>query len=193
MKKDLGIKPYLFPMPVVMVSTYCEDGSVDVMAMAWGTICDDDIVLLNLSESHKTSENIKRRKAFTLAIADLPHMAQADFFGWASANTMPDKFARTGFTARRSGKVDAPIIDEFPLTLECEAIETRNESFGFCVIGKIVGTLADEDVLDGKGNVDPSKLNALIFDQMRLGYYAVGEKCGQAWQEGKALMDGKSE
>ena len=188
MKKDLGVKPYLFPMPVLMISTYNEDGTVDVMNMAWGGICAQNMVSLNIDEDHKTSENIKKRGAFTLSIADIPHMEAADFFGIASGNKMADKFQRSGLTAVKSEKVDAPIVEEFPLTLECRVAEEKNEVYGFHVLGEIVGVLAEESVLDEKGKVDPTRLNAFVFDQFQNGYYAIGEKVGQAWNAGAGLM-----
>ena len=188
MKKDLGVKPYLFPMPVLMISTYGDNDVVDVMNMAWGGICADNMVSLNISEDHKTSENIKKRGAFTLSIADLPHIEAADFFGIASGNKMPDKFERSGLTAVKSQKVDAPVVEEFPLTLECKVVEAKNEVYGFHVIGEIVGVLADEAVLDANGKVDPTRLNAFVFDQFQNGYYAIGEKVGQAWHTGASLM-----
>lgn len=188
MKKDLGVKPYLFPMPVLMISTYGDDNSVDVMNMAWGGICAHNMVSLNISENHKTAENIKKRLAFTLSIADIPHIEEADFFGIATGNKMTDKFERTGLTAIKSQKVNAPIVDEFPLTLECKVVEAKNEVYGFHVIAEIVGVLADESVLDENGKVNPTKLNAFVFDQFQNGYYAIGEKVGQAWSTGTPLM-----
>lgn len=188
MKKDLGIKPYLFPMPVLMIATYGKNDVIDVMNMAWGGICAENMVSLNLDEDHKTSQNLKERGAFTLSIADVPHIKEADFFGIASGNTMEDKFARSGLTAVKSEKVDAPIVQEFPLTLECRVSEIKHESYGFHVLGEIVGVLADESVLDAKGKVDPTKLNAFVFDQFQNGYYAIGEKVGQAWNSGASLM-----
>lgn len=189
MKKSLGVKPYLFPMPVLLIATYNEDGSVDVMNMAWGGICSETTVALNLDEDHKTSANIKARGAFTLAIADVAHLPEADFFGIASGNTMKDKFERSGLTAEKSTKVDAPIITAFPLTLECKVTEAKMEPYGcFHVIGEIVDVLVDEAVLDASGKVDPTKLNAVMFDQFQHGYYAVGEKVGQAWKTGAHLM-----
>ena len=119
MKRELGVKPYLFPMPVLMIATYGDNNVVDVMNMAWGGVCAENMVSLNISADHKTSENIQKRKAFTLSIADIPHIEAADFFGIATGNKMPDKFERTGLTAIKSEKVDAPIVEEFPLTLEC--------------------------------------------------------------------------
>lgn len=188
MKKELAVNPYLFPMPVLMIATYGDDGKVDVMNMAWGGICAEDMVSLNISEDHKTSANIKKTNAFTLSIADVDHLEAADFFGIATGNKMEDKFERSGLTAVKSQKVNAPIIDEFPLTLECEVVEYKNEVYGFHVIGRIVGVLAEAHVLNEKGKVDPKKLNAFVFDQFQNGYYAIGEKVDQAWNSGAGLM-----
>ena len=188
MKKELGVNPYLFPMPVLMIATYSDGDVVNVMNMAWGGICADNMVSLNIEENRKTSENIKKRGAFTLSIADIPHIEAADFFGIATGNKMPDKFERSGLTAVKSEKVDAPIVQEFPLTLECKVVEDKMEVYGHHVIGEIVGVLADESVLDETGKVDVTKLNAFVFDQFRNGYYAIGEKVGQAWHTGTALM-----
>ena len=188
MKKDLGVKPYLFPMPVLMIATYGENGKVDVMNMAWGGICAENMVSLNIDADHKTSANIKQHGAFTLSIADIPHIEAADFFGIASGNKMDDKFERSGLTAVKSEKVDAPVVQEFPLTLECRVVEDKEEVYGHHVLGEIVGVLADESVLDANGKVDPTKLNAFVFDQFQNGYYAIGEKVGQAWNAGASLM-----
>ena len=188
MKKDLGVKPYLFPMPVLMIATYDENGKVDVMNMAWGGICAENMVSLNISAGHKTSQNIKKTGAFTLNVADVAHIEAADFFGIASGNKMEDKFERSGLTAVKSEKVNAPVVQEFPLTLECRVVEDKEEVYGHHVIGEIVGVLADENVLDEKGNVNPAKLNAFVFDQLQNGYYAIGEKVGQAWHTGAPLM-----
>lgn len=188
MKKELAVKPYLFPMPVLMIATYNDDGSVDVMNMAWGGICAENMVSLNIGEEHKTSKNIKKRGAFTISIADTAHLEAADFLGIASGNTMSDKFERSGLTATKSQKIDAPIIEEFPLTLECKVVEDKTEIYGHHVLGEIIGVLAYEAVVDEKGRIDPSKLNAFVFDQFQSGYYAIGEKIGTAWQSGAHLM-----
>lgn len=188
MKKDLGVKPYLFPMPVLMIATYGEGDKVDVMNMAWGGICASNMVALNIDEDHKTAKNIKARGAFTLSIADIDHIKESDFFGIATGNKMDDKFERTGMHAVRSDKVDAPIVIEYPLTMECKVVELQQTAYGFRVLGEIVNVLAEETVLDERGKVDPTKLNAFVFDQFQNGYYAIGEKVGQAWNSGKALM-----
>jgi len=188
MKKDFGVKPYLFPMPTYMIGTYNEDDTVDVMMMAWGGICAGDMVALNLEEDHKTVANIKARGAFTLAVPGVDTLEASDFLGIATANKMKDKFARTGLHAVKSTRVDAPIIEEYPLTLECTVEKMEDEPYGLRVLGRIVNVLADEKVLDEKGKIDAGKLNTFLFDQMRNGYYAVGEQIGQAWHSGAGLM-----
>ncbi len=187
-KVSLGVKPYLAPMPVLMIATYGEDGAVDVMNMAWGGICDSDKVALNIGEDHRTSANIKAHRAFTLSVADVDHLAESDFFGIATGNKMADKFERTGMHAVRSEHVDAPVIEEYPLTLECEVVIDDTTSGWHRVIGRIVNVLCDEDKLDGKGRPDFAKLNLFAFDQFASGYYAMGEKVGQAWKSGVPLM-----
>ncbi len=189
MKKDLGVQPAVFPMPVLMVAAYDENGKVDVMNAAWGMISGMDQVMLCIGEEHKTTKNIRASKAFTVAVADRAHIEAADFFGIASGNDMEDKFERTGYTARKSTYVNAPVIEEFPVVMECELQEIVQTDGFHAVVGKIVNTAAEEAVLDENGKVDPAKLDALVFDQFRAGYYAVGEKAGQAWSEGKKLMD----
>lgn len=187
-KKDLGVQPYTFPMPTLMIGTYNEDDSVDVMMMAWGGVCAEDMVALNLEADHKTVANIRKRKAFTLAVPSVETLKESDFFGIATANKVSDKFARSGLHAVKSDKVDAPVITEYPLTMECTVERFEDEPYGLRILGRIVNTLADESVLDEKGKVDAGKLHAFAFDQMRNGYYAVDQKVGQAWNAGAGLM-----
>lgn len=185
--KDLGVKPYVFPMPVALIATYNEDDSVDVMNMAWGGICADNMVALNLAGDHKTTENIRRTGAFTLSLPDVAHVKEADFFGIVSANDAKDKFERSGLTAERSTRVDAPVVKEFPITLECRLAETQEVGADVRFVGEILNVLADERVLDGDGQVDPVKLDPIMYDTFQRGYYALGRKVGQAWDSGNDL------
>lgn len=187
MKKDLGIVQAVFPMPVLMVAAYDENGKVNVMNAAWGQIAASDKIALFISEGHKTTKNIRKTKAFTVALADKAHLKEADFFGIASGNNMEDKFERSGLHAVKSTHVNAPIIEEFPVVMECE-LEDIVDSSIHAVVGKIVNVAADESVLSENGKVDPAKLNALMFDNFQSGYYTTGEKVGQAWNAGKELM-----
>lgn len=188
MRKDLGVVPAVYPMPVLMVAAYDENGVINVMNAAWGMICGMDKIALFIDNEHKTTQNIRKVKAFSVSIADKDHMDVADFFGIATGNKMAAKFKNSGYNATKSSKVNAPIIDEFPLCIECELAEIVETENMFAVVGKIVNVNADEKVLSENGKVDPLKLNALIFDQFQSGYYVTGEKVGQAWNAGKELM-----
>ena len=190
MKKDLGIIPAVFPMPVLMIGTYDEKGTVNVMNAAWGQVCDHDTIILSLTESHKTVKNLKLNKAFTVALADRDHVKEADYFGIVSGNNVEDKFERSGLHAYRSDKVNAPIIEEFPIVMECELFEIIDTESIYGIVGKIVGTKVDEKALSQNGKVDVEKLNAVMFDQFQSGYYAVGEKVGTAWNEGLEMAKG---
>lgn len=193
MKKNLGSQPAVYPMPVLIVAAYDENGVPCAMNAAWGTICDMDKIALIIDEDHKTTKNIRISKAFTVALADKAHMAQADFFGIATGNKMADKFARSGCHTVKSEFVNAPVIEEFPLTMECELAEIVQTDHLHAVVGKIVNVVADEAIIADNGKVDPAKLNAIIFDQFQSGYYISGEKVGKAWNAGKDLMKAAQE
>ncbi|MCM1513601.1 MAG: flavin reductase family protein [Anaeroplasma bactoclasticum] len=186
MKKNIKTTEAIFPMPVLMVATYNEDGSIDVMNAAWGTMLERDYVILNLTETHKTVQNIKQRKAFTVSIADAKHVIEADYFGIVSANNFQNKFEKSGLTSSKSSLVDAPIINEFPICLECEFIEYQDGKYGCGVIGKIINVSADEAVLINN-QVDITKLEAIAFDPYTHGYYKVTERVGNAFKDGAKL------
>lgn len=186
MRKNIKTIEAIFPMPVLMIATYNDDGSVDVMNAAWGMMIDRNIVALNLTETHKTVKNIKERKAFTVSIADSKHVVEADYFGIVSGNNTLNKFENSGLTAIKSENVDAPIINEFPICLECEFIEYQDEKYGAGVIGKVVNVSADEKVMNGE-NVDINLVNAISFDPFTHGYYKVSERVGNAFEDGMKL------
>ena len=188
MKKDIGITQAVFPMPVLMVAAYDENEKVNVMNVAWGQICGMDRIYLCIGKGKKTLSNILKTKAFTVSLADVTHMDVADYYGLVSGNKVEDKFERTGYTAIKSDKVNAPIIDEFPVAIECEFLEEIDTEFIHGVVGRIINVKAEESVLADDGKVDVMKLNAIMFDNFRLGYYTIGAKAGQAFEAGKELV-----
>lgn len=156
------------------------------MNAAWGTMQERGNVALNLTESHKTVQNIKARRAFTVSIADAAHVVEADYFGVVSGNREPKKFENSGLTAEKAERVDAPVIREFPLCLECEFLEYQNNEFGVGVIGKVVNITVDERVMvDGK--LDIALVNAIAFDPYTHGYYSVTQRVGEAFHDGLQL------
>lgn len=186
MRKKLNVTEGIFPMPVLMVATYNEDGSVNVMNAAWGTMQARGVVALNLTETHKTVKNIKARGAFTVSIADSAHIAEADYFGVESGNRVSNKFENSGLTSSKAESVDAPVINEFPICLECEFIEYQDGEYGCGVIGKVVNVTADESVMAGD-KIDMSLVNAIAFDPYTHGYYKVTERVGEAFKDGLKL------
>lgn len=188
MKKKIKTTDAIFPMPVLMIASYDEKGNIDVMNAAWGMMLEQNYIALNLSANHKTTENIKKRKAFTVSIADAKHVVEADYFGVVSANNTKNKFEKSGMTATKSKLVDAPIINEFPICMECEFVEYQDNAYGCGVVGKVVNVSADESVLT-KGQVDIEKLGAIAFDPYTQGYYCVTKRVGNAFKDGFNLKN----
>ena len=172
-------------MPVLIVGTYDEQGTPDAMNAAWGTVCDTAQVALVLSATHKTVKNLLKTGAFTVAMADESNRLPADYVGIVSANQKPDKLSATGWHTVKSEKVNAPVIEELPLVLECKLVSYDKET-EIC-IGEVVGVLAEEEILDEKGKVDLDKFHPICYDCDGHGYYKLGERVGQAFFDGKQL------
>ena len=158
------------------------------MSVAWGQIAGSDKIYLCIGKGKKTLANIKESGAFTVGLADLAHMKEADFLGIASGNRMDDKFARTGLTAVKSDKVNAPVIEEFPVTIECEFLEELDSENIHGVVGRIINVKAEESALDEEGKLDVTKLQILMFDNSKHGYFTAGKQVGTAWNAGMELM-----
>ena len=183
MRKNFGVKSWVYPQPVLMVGTYDESGKADVMNAAWGGQYDDNLVMLCLGE-HQTTKNIRAKGAVTLSFADVAHMAACDYVGIVSATDTPDKMEKAGFHTTKAEFVDAPILDELPLTLECKLVKFNEDGN---VIGEIVNISADESILDAEGNIDTDKLDAIIFDPIQAAYRKVAGKVGAAFHDGARL------
>lgn len=184
MRKNFGAKTWLYPMPVLIVGTYDEKGNPDAMNAAWGGIYDTNQVMVCLDDSHKTTENIKKTGAFTLSFATAKTVVPCDYVGIVSANDVPDKFAKAGFHAVKSEYVDAPIIEELPMTVECKLIKFNED--GIC-IGEIVNVSADDSIIDENGKIDASKLDPVCYDGVTHAYWNLGKKVGQAFSDGKKI------
>lgn len=178
-------------MPVLLVATYDGDKKVDVMNMAWEGSFGLNTVSFNLNPIRKTLKNIQLNRAFTLSVADAPHLEVVDYFGMVSGNTTPDKFERTGLRAEPSRLVNAPILVDFPLTTECEVIEIDQAGSHVHIVGRILNTIADERLFDEYGNIVPSRVQGFTYDVFHGDYYANGERIGRAWTFGAELAKGK--
>ena len=185
MRKNFGAKPMCYPMPVYIIGTYNADGTPNAMNAAWGGISEEKEISICVSAEHKTTENILTRKAFTVSMATAKYVTACDYVGVVSGNKEPDKFQKAGFHATKSEFVNAPLIDELPMTVECKLISYDPESCR--LVGEIVNVSADESVLNEDGKVDPAKLQPITYDPMNHHYLALGEKVGHAFKDGLAL------
>lgn len=185
MRKNFGPKTMCYPMPVFIIGTYNEDGTPNAMNAAWGGISEETEISICVDSEHKTAANLMARRAFTVSMATEAYMAACDYVGLVSGNKEPDKFAKAGFHASKSQFVDAPLIDELPMALECEVITYDAETCR--LVGRIVNVCADVSVLSENGKVDVFKLKPITYDSMNHHYLVLGEKVGQAFYDGLKL------
>lgn len=187
MKKNID-KVLVTPLPVLMVGTYDEDGNADVMNVAWGGQCSGNHVSINLAPTRKTKSNLDIKKEFTVAFATEDTYLISDYFGLASGNDT-DKIEATGVTVKKAEKVDAPVIEEYPVTLECKVISIEDIGTGrIRYVGEIVNVQADEEVLDEDGKISVPKLNPIVYDSAARDYYTLGKKVGNAFSDGSEYM-----
>ena len=185
MRKNFGPKPMCYPMPVFIIGTYNEDGTPNAMNAAWGGISEDREISICIDSAHKTAQNLIARGAFTVSMATADALKACDYVGIVSGNKEPDKFAKAGFHALKSEFVDAPLIEELPMALECSVISYDPETCR--LVGEIVNVSADEAVLGDNGKVDPATLRPVTYDPMNHHYLVLGEQVGQAFHDGLEL------
>ena len=184
MKKELKPISGIFPMPVLMIGTYNEDGSVDVMNAAWGMAQSMKHLKLCLTESHKTVKNMKRTGYCTVALATKDYVTESDYLGITSANTVGNKFEKSGLHAVKSEKVNAPVIEEYPICMECKVIDFEGDG----TLVEVINVLADEKYLNEDGSIKLDEVGIISYDPYGHGYYQVGNKVGQAFTDGKKLI-----
>lgn len=184
MRKNFGVKPWFYPLPVLIIGTYDEKGQANAMNAAWGGLYDSDKIILCLSENHKTTKNIKTKKAFTVSFGDKEHVVACDYVGLVSANTVSNKLEKAGLSTEKSMYVDAPVICELPVAIECRYIKTTEDGN---IIGEIVNISVDDNVLGEDGLIDVEKLNVISFDPVHNDYLVLGQKVGKAFKDGESL------
>lgn len=183
MRKNFGAKPYLYPQPVMIIGTYDENGNANAMNAAWGGMAGSNKIIIDLS-SHKTTDNIQLNRAFTVSVGDVKHLTACDYVGMVSAHNAPDKMGKAGFTTTKSDFVNAPIINELPLTLECELLDVIE---GSLYLGEIKNVSMDESILGEDGELDLTKFVPITYDPIHHGYYPLGQQVGNAFADGAKL------
>ncbi len=185
MRKNFGAKPWLYPQPVFMIASYDEDGTPDVMNAAWGGLSESNEISMCLSAGHKTVKNILKRGAFTVSMATASYVEACDYVGLVSGNQVPDKLAKAGFHTTKAEFVDAPLIDELPMAIECKFISYDEATCR--MVGEIINVSAEESILDEKGMIDVQKLDPITFEPVQHIYMKLGEKVGNAFKDGAKL------
>lgn len=183
MRKNLGSKPYLYPQLVLIIGTYDKDGNPNAMNAAWGGMADYDKIMVCMS-SHKTTENIALNNEFTVSIGDANHVVECDYVGIVSQNKEPNKMKKANFTTTKAEFVNAPIINELPLCLECKLIKIVEEDL---YIAQIINVSVDESILDEKENISLEKFIPIIYAPSTHEYYKVSGKAGNAFSDGKKI------
>ena len=187
MRKNFGAKAVLYPMPVLIIGTYDENGKPNAMNAAWGGQWDAKEIVISMGE-HATTENLNRCGDFTVAFATVDTMVASDFVGIVSAKNTPDKMQKTGWTAVKSESVNAPIFTNFPMTLLCRIKEKIDESAeGYYIVAEIIDIVADEKYLSADGNPDVEKMQLITYNPIQHTYIALGKTVGNAFSDGKKL------
>ncbi len=184
MRKNFGAKPILYPQPVFIIATYDENGVPNAMNAAWGGISEENEISMCISADHKTTKNVLKTQAFTVSMATADTVKECDYVGMVSGNKVPDKFEKAGFTAEKSEFVNAPLIRQLPMAVECRLKSYNPET---CImIGEVVNVSADEAVLTN-GKIDPKKLRPITFDGVNHTYVELGEVVGKAFSDGLTI------
>ena len=185
MRKNFGAKAYLYPMPVLIIGSYDENGKPDAMNAAWGGISEETEISICISAEHKTTKNIIAKGAFTVSIADAENVVACDYVGIVSGNKESDKIEKTGWHTAKSKFVDAPLFDELPMALECKLISYDKDNCR--LVGEIVNVCADEKILDENGKIDLNKFSPITYDPVHNTYYKIGNAVGKAFSDGLKL------
>ncbi len=185
MRKNFGAKPWLYPMPVLILGTYAEDGAPNAMNAAWGGISEEAEISVCISEDHKTTENLLKSGAFTVSVATAKTVVAADYVGIVSGTRIPEKIEKCGWTAVPAENVHAPLFAELPFALECRVKSYDRESCR--LVGEIVNVCADESILSEDGKIDVRKLDPIVYEPVSHAYLRLGECVGQAFFDGKKI------
>lgn len=185
--KSFEPKPWIAPMPVLIIGTYNENGTPNAMNAAWGGQWDSTEIMISMGK-HATTENLNRNKDFTVAFATVETMVAADFVGIVSAKNDTKKIEKTGWTIENARLVNAPVFTDFPMTFECRIKEKIDESDeGYYIVAEIINILVDEKYIGNDGKPDIEKMNLISYDPIYHRYLSLGKKVGDAFSIGKNI------
>jgi flavin reductase (DIM6/NTAB) family NADH-FMN oxidoreductase RutF len=191
MKLCLPAQAILIPSPVLIIGTYGSDSRPNIMTAAWGGIASSNppCISVSLREATLSFHNIKQTKAFSVNIPSEKYLNHADYVGMVSGRDC-DKFKETSLTPEKSKLVNAPIVKEFPYTLECKLVRQVKLGSHTMFIGEIVGMVADSEVLNPNQLPDIEKVRPILWGSFgSMAYYNIGDKLGNAFSAGKNYIE----
>ena len=187
MKKSLKLRAVVSPTPAIIAAAYDENGKADACTLAFYTPTSHKppclTIAINATAKRKTLKSILRSGAFTIGYPSIEQAAEADWIGMASGYDH-DKIAEVGWTTAKAEKVNAPVINELKLTVECKVVNTVDIGSHTQITGEVVNIQADESILDENGKYSLEKLNPIIYDEEQFAYRAVGGKTADAFKAG---------
>ena len=186
MRRDLGRKPWFYPLLVLIIGTYDENGVPDAMNAAYGGLYNSGMIEFSIGHGRKTFQNIQASKAFTVSFADAANLAASDYVGLVSGSK-GNKLEKAGLRTVKSEHVDAPVLQDFPVTLECRVMSVTKIGQHMHIVGEIVNVLAEESVLNEKGQIDAARLKAIAYDPADNQYLAASRPVGKAFSAGIPL------
>lgn len=188
MKKNTGARLGVYPTPVVVVGTYDKDGKANIATLAWVGVCcsEPPSVQISLRQNRHTYAAIVERGAFSVNVPSAKYLVETDYAGIASGRDF-DKFAATGLTPVRGEVLDVPLVEEFPISMECRLTHTLELGSHDLFVGKIVACWADSEVLLEAGRIDCKKLDPLLF-MLNGEYFGIGGYLAASHSSGRRLI-----
>ena len=187
MKKSLKLRAVVSPTPAIIAAAYDENGKADACTLAFYTPTSHKppclTIAINATAKRKTLKSILHSGAFTIGYPSIEQAAEADWIGMASGYEH-DKIAEVGWTSSKAEKVNAPVINELKLTIECKVVNTVSVGSHTQITGEVVNIQADESIIDERGKYDLAKLNPIIYDEEQFAYRTVGGKTADAFKAG---------
>lgn len=184
MKKNYKAISGIFPMPVLMIATFNEDKTVDCMNAAWSMAVSMKQIKICMSSTHKTYKNLKRNPYCTISLATKDLVKESDYFGIVSGNTFKNKFENSHLTFIKSSNIDAPIINEYPITMECSLVAFEDDG----VVLDVLNILVEDKYLKDDNSIDFSKVGIISYNPYDNNYYEVKDIVGKAFTDGKKLI-----
>lgn len=189
MKKQIGKKQLIYPLPAVLVATFNEDHSPNAMTAAWCSTCCNEppSVGVAIHKKRLTYENIQRSGAFSINIPAASQATEVDFIGIVSGKRQHNKLEVARLSTSSATHVDAPLIDSCPICIECKLTKSLPIGSHTWFVGEVMETHVDERAVGDDGALDVDVIDPLVYCTTVKQYRRLGDVVARAFDEGKKL------